>query len=138
MMMGPYLAMVESVPDVLLSARSRAGLPSLEAATSEPAATVHAAKSAAADVGVDEMAEATGVDSADVGVDESAEEAGVESDDVGVDDADADADEADDGPSKRLIISCGASSGPGLFTSSSARTVRKSAAASSVLVSDRS
>jgi hypothetical protein len=86
------------------------------------------------------MAEATGVDSADVGVDESAEEAGVESDDVGVDDADADADadEADDGPSKRLIISCGASSGPGLFASSSARTVRKSAAASSVLVSDRS
>jgi hypothetical protein len=53
---------------------------------------------------------------------------------VGANELEVDAEDEDDGPSKRWMTSCGASSG-GLFSNSSARTVAKSAAAWSVAVS---
>jgi hypothetical protein len=114
-MMGPYLSTVDSVLDELLSARFTAALLD-PARASEPVGMVHAGTSTA------------------VGVDESALEAVGATETDGVDEPEVDAEDEDDGPSKRLMISCGASS-EGLFSSSSARTVAKSAAAWSVAVS---
>lgn len=125
-MMGPYLATVESVLEEALSARFTDALPEL-ARASEPAGIVHAGAGSAGGVAAeaDVMAEADVTAEADEGV--------VDNADVGVDAEDEDEDE----PSKRLMISCGASS-VGLFSRSSARTVAKSAAACSVTVSARS